>query len=123
MIMLSVALREPGLRISTEMRGAVAVVTVHGEDLDARTSPELRAELEPVLAVSARVVLDLCEVQHLDSSGLGAILSTLRQVNGAGGALKLARLTKPIQVVIDLTRMFRILEIYETVEEAVRSFA
>ena len=59
-----------------------------------------------------KVVFDLRELRFVDSSGLGAILSCLRQLNGKGGELKLCGMTKPVRALFELVRMHKIFDIY-----------
>jgi anti-sigma B factor antagonist len=67
------------------------------------------------------VVLDLSQVRFVDSSGLGSILSCLRQMNAKGGELNLCGITKQVRALFDLVRMHRIFDIYDTRDEAVRA--
>lgn len=110
------------MSIVTEMRGAVAVVAIKGKSLDASNAGAFKEALKPVLATQKQIVLDLGEVEFVDSSGLGAMLSALRQANTLGGDVKLAKLQRPARVVVELTRMHRVFEIFESVDEAVRSY-
>jgi anti-sigma B factor antagonist len=67
------------------------------------------------------VVFDLRELRFVDSSGLGAILSCLRQLNAKGGDLKLCEMTKPVRALFELVRMHKIFDIYVTKEQALRA--
>jgi len=68
------------------------------------------------------VILDLSEVQFVDSSGCGAILGYLRQLNSAGGDLKLCTVSKPVRSLFELVRLHRILDIFNTRDEAAKSY-
>ena len=58
----------------------------------------------------------------MDSSGCGAILSYLRQLNTVGGDLKLCCINKPVRALFQLVRMHRIFDILNTREEAVKAY-
>lgn len=68
-----------------------------------------------------RAVLDMSQLQFVDSSGLGAILSCLRELNKRDGDLSLCGLTKPVRTLFELVRMHRVFEIFNTREEAIRA--
>jgi len=64
-----------------------------------------------------RLVLDISAVEFVDSSGLGAILSVLKQV-GTNGQLAICGVTAPVANMFRLTRMDRVFHLYKTAEEA-----
>jgi anti-sigma B factor antagonist len=64
----------------------------------------------------------MAKVKFVDSSGLGALLSCLRQVNAEGGDLKICGLTKQVRVIFELVRMHRIFEMFNTREEAAKAY-
>jgi anti-sigma B factor antagonist len=98
------------------------VVELEGKTLDARTSKDFRREIEKELDSYKQVVLDLSNLTFVDSSGLGTLLSCLRQVSSKGGDLKLCALTTQVRAVFQLVRMHRLFEIHNSREEAVRAF-
>lgn len=70
----------------------------------------------------ARVVLDLGQVDFLDSSGLGAVVAAMKQL-GNDRRLELAALTPTVEKVFRLTRMDTIFTIHDTAESAFDGFA
>jgi anti-sigma B factor antagonist len=108
--------------IKSENTSDVAIVQLPGTTLDASNTKEFKGEVAPLLTPGARIVFDLSNLKFVDSSGLGAMLSSLRQINGIGGDLKLCAMNKPVRALIELVRMHRVFEIYNTREEALRSF-
>jgi anti-sigma B factor antagonist len=106
-----------------EQMGMVTIVTFPGEYLDASVVKEFKEDIARVIEGNGRkVVFDISRLQFIDSSGLGAILSCLRKLNGAGGDLKLCGMTKPVRALFELVRMHRIMDIYNTRDEAVSAF-
>ncbi len=110
------------MEISTERIGDVAVLMLPGEELDAGNAAEFKRSVAPILAANSRVVFDMEQLRFIDSSGLGAMLSCLRQLDANRGDLKLCGLTKPVRALFELVRMHRIFDIYNTKDEAVRAF-
>lgn len=108
--------------ITREKIGDVLIVAPQVANLDASNTKDFRKEIEPQVTPSAKVVLDLSRVQFVDSSGCGAILSFLRQLNTAGSDLKLCGISKPVQALFQLVRMHRIFDIFANKEEAVRAY-
>jgi anti-sigma B factor antagonist len=109
------------MEMTIQKVGEVAVVELRGEQLDASNVMDFKRDIAPVLEANSRVVFDLSQLRFVDSSGLGAILSCLRRVNGVGGDLKLCGLAKPVRALFELVRMHKIFDIYTTRDEAVRS--
>jgi len=97
---------------------AGVIVTVPGEHLDVGNSKSFREALQPVLEENATVLLDLSEVDFIDSSGLGSLLSCLRTMNAKDGDLRLFGMRKPVQAMFELVRMHRLFAIYDTEDEA-----
>jgi anti-sigma B factor antagonist len=111
------------MRLTVETVGNVAVVAVIVDSFDANNSNDFKQQIAPVLEQHTRVVLDLGQVQFVDSSGCAAILSCLKQLTAVNGDLKLCRVNKPVRSVFDLIRLHRICDILGTREEAVQAFA
>lgn len=106
---------------ATETIGTTLVVRPSGR-LDLVSAPQLR----DIVAVSVAngivgVVVDLQEVDFMDSSGLGAMINGLKTTRQAGGNLRIARPTPQAMVVLDLTMMHQILHPYASVEEALEA--
>jgi anti-sigma B factor antagonist len=111
------------MEVAMEKVSDVAVAAVPEDDLDASNVAEFKRSIAPILQTETAVVLDLSRLRFVDSSGMGAILSCLRQLRAKGGDLKLCGMTKPVRTVFELVRMHRIFDIYTTQQEAVRAFA
>ncbi len=111
------------MEIAVDHVGDVAVAVLPMEELDASNAGELKRDIAPVLEANTKLVFDLSQLRFVDSSGLGAFLSCLRQVNAKGGDLKLCGMSKPVRTVFELVRLHRIFDILNTREEAVRAFA
>ena len=102
--------------------GGVMVVVLAGAQLDTSTAAEFKCDIAPVLEAHAQVVFDLSRLEFVDSSGLGAFLSCLRQVHARGGDLKLCAIAPQVRVLFELVRMHRIFHICDTQEAAIRAF-
>jgi len=110
------------MELTCEHSGDVTIVVLAGAQLDASTAAEFKHDIAPVLDTYAQVVFDLCQLEFVDSSGLGALLSCLRQVHTRGGELKLCGMSKPVRALFELVRVHRIFHIFDTQEEAILAF-
>jgi anti-sigma B factor antagonist len=95
--------------------GEVVAVGVPVEELDASNAAELKGDIAPLLRANAKVVIDLTRVRFMDSSGLGAMLSCLRQLRAKNGDLKLCGMSEQV-------RLDRLFEIYPSQSEALLAF-
>ena len=111
------------MEITVQDFDGVAVATMPVEELDASNTGEFKRDIAPILQAHPRLILDLAKVRFVDSSGLGAMLSCLRQLSARNGDLKLCGMSKQVRALFELVRMHRIFDIYGTQEEAVRAFA
>ena len=100
----------------------VSVAVVPVDELDAGNSPDFKRDMAPVLQANTKLVLDLSRLRFVDSSGLGAILSCLRQLTAKKGDLKLCCMSKQVRAAFELVRMHRIFDITATKEEAIHAF-
>lgn len=107
--------------VNTKIDG-VLIVEIPGPSLDASNAKDFKNEVGPFLANESKVVFDMQHLGFVDSSGLGSILSCLRQLNASGGDLKLCGMTKPVRTLFELVRMHRIFDIYDGPEQAITAF-
>lgn len=110
------------MEIAVDKVGDVSVAAIPVDELDASNAGEFKRDIAPVLQTNTKLVLDLSRLSFVDSSGLGAMLSCLRQLTARSGDLKLCGLSKQVRALFELVRMHRIFDIYGTREEAVSAF-
>jgi len=104
-----------------EMVGDVLKVSLDGR-LVAACSEDFKETMFERLKDHKSILFDLTKMAHIDSSGLGALVSILQRVNSAGGVIKLACLQPRPRIVFDITKICRVFDIYDTVDEAIASF-
>ena len=108
-----------------ELIDNVMKVSLDGR-LVAACSEEFKDTMMDRLKDQKSIIFDLKMMQHIDSSGLGALVSVLQWVNANGGVIKLACLQpRPkivFEIVFEITKVHRVFEIYDTVEAALESF-
>jgi anti-sigma B factor antagonist len=100
----------------------VTVVAPTGR-LDVAGAPALKdAIAEASRTTPARVVIDMEGVSFVDSTGLGSVISALKQLRSSQGELRLAAPNQQVRVVLELTTLDRVFPYYATVEEALTGF-
>ncbi len=104
--------------IQPSSAGASAVLTVTGE-VDMTTAPELLRSIELVSDRSDRVVVDLSAVTFLDSSGLNALLTGQRVLEGRGIGLRVVTPEdNPVRRVFEITQLTGSLSVVPSVQAA-----
>ena len=101
----------------------VIVVRLTAEQIDAGNASEVKHYLHNVVGGSKRVVLDMSSAEYIDSAGLNLLLHLWREVKDSGGDIKLCGLQSRVRMLIQLVRMHRIFEVFNTTDEAMRAFA
>jgi len=106
-----------------EENGAVRVIYVKEERLDAHNSDELKAELNRLFDSGIKdLLIDLKEVRFIDSSGLGVLVSGFKNAASRQGSLKLSGLQSQVKSMFELTRLHRVFDIFQTVDDALESY-
>jgi anti-sigma B factor antagonist len=97
------------------------VIEANGR-LDMVAAPQLKALVESAIGKSAvPVVVELSQVQFMDSTGLGALISGLRATRQAGSDLRIAGARSQVLSVLTMTRIDRVIRPYPSVEDALRA--
>ncbi len=100
----------------------VSVLSVQGY-VDTTTSAELEESLKRLLKKNRfNIVIDLAGVNYISSAGWGIFISEIKSIRETGGDLKLASMVADVYEVFELLEFQTILESYDTVAEAVKSF-
>jgi anti-sigma B factor antagonist len=95
-------------------------VVVHmGEALDFRNAETFKTTFKEQIDDGARnFILDFSETGVLDSTGLGSIFSLYRQISPDEGQVAFADVSRPVQVVVQLTRTYKVFRQFPNVEAA-----
>jgi anti-sigma B factor antagonist len=112
------------MQISGRIEGQdVLVIELRETNLDAGNVQAFKDAVQSLFTQSQKVVLDLEGVRFVDSSGLGALISCLRLLNGRKGDLRLCSMSTTVRALFELMRMHRVFAIHESREAAVRSYS
>jgi anti-sigma B factor antagonist len=111
------------LRMSTRTVDGAMVVDCSGRLVFGEESASLRDTVKKLIAQSPNIVLNMYEVNHIDSGGLGTLVSLYTTARNAGGAVKLARLSQRVGDLLQITKLLTIFEVFDDEEKAAKSFS
>jgi anti-sigma B factor antagonist len=111
-----------GLEIGERQREEVTILDLKGRITVGEVTPVRDKVAELLAAGHKQIVLDLGDVDYIDSTGLGNLVISFTQVKKAGGALKLCHLNKRNVELLALTRLHTIFEVFADETDAVNSF-
>lgn len=106
------------MEVTTRLEGRSVVISASG-DVDLYTSPKLReAIVESVNDRLSPIVVNLESVTYIDSSGVATLVEGFQLSKEYGGKFRLASISERVLEVLQLARLDRIFEIFETDAEA-----
>ncbi|NET09601.1 MAG: STAS domain-containing protein [Symploca sp. SIO2B6] len=86
--------------------------------LDGNKANELRNDVKDALSKGAKTILiDLKDVSFMNSSGIGALVATLKEVKKGGSKLFLCSLSEQVRIIFQLTKMERVFNTFLNREE------
>jgi anti-sigma B factor antagonist len=104
--------------VETSEKGGASVLTLRGE-IDVYTAPLLRQALvDAVDGGATNVIVDMAQVDFLDSTGLGVLVDGLKRVKANEGSLSIVATADKILKIFDITGLNRAFPIHRSVEEA-----
>jgi anti-sigma B factor antagonist len=112
------------MTLATRDVSGVTIVDLSGKITLGEGGVTLREEVRKLLASgSKKIVLNLGEVNYIDSSGLGELVSAYTAVKNAGGELKLINLTSKVRDLLVITKLVTVFDVKDDEASAVSSFA
>ena len=106
-------------RLESRPVGDVVIVTCHGRIIAGNEVFTLHSHVGDSIDKHGDVVLQLDQVEFVDSSGLGALVRLMQAARAKGGDLKLCGLPPNIRKMLQLTSLLPQFETYDSVEEAI----
>ena len=103
---------------SEEYKG-IKIVIPELRQLDLNNSSHFNEDLSGLLEGEMRVALNLENVNFMDSTGLGIIVSALRSMNDKSGKIALFGIRPAVKILFDMVRLTQIANIFDTRDQAV----
>lgn len=113
----------PSLFATCREVGPITIVDLSGRIALGEGSALLRKTVRDLLdGGKNRILLNLGDVNYIDSSGIGELVSGFTAVRNRSGELKLLNLTKKVNDLLQLTKLFTVFDVYSDEGTAVSSF-
>ena len=111
------------LELETREVAHVTILDVKGRIVLGDEIGELRDRVRSLVADGKKkIILNLAEVDYIDSSGVGELVGSYTTVRNAGGELKLLNLTQKVHDVLHVTKLYTVFDIRDDEFTAVKSF-
>lgn len=111
------------VKLTTRKVGDVTVIDAVGRITLGEGSSSFRDTIRDLASGGdKKLLLNLAEVTYIDSSGIGELVSAFTTVTNQGGQLKLLNLTKRIQDLLQITKLYTVFEVFDSETPAVQSF-
>jgi len=110
------------LKITSKTVDGILVLECSGRIVFGDESSLLREEVKKAIGESKKIVLNLGEVNYIDSGGLGTLVALHATANSAGSTIKLASLTKRVGDVLQVTKLLTVFDVQDSESAAIKSF-
>jgi anti-sigma B factor antagonist len=111
------------LKIATRQVDGVTVLDFEGRIVLGEPTEAIRDTLQDLVSKGQKkILLNLGEVSYIDSSGLGALVRGYSTLTSQQGTLKLLNLTKKVQDLLQVTKLYTVFEIFNDESAAIKSF-
>jgi anti-sigma B factor antagonist len=111
------------LKVSTRQVDGVSIVDCSGRITLGEGSVVLRDTVKDLLSKGQKkILLNLGDVNYIDSSGIGELVSAYTTARNQGGELKLLKLTKKVHDLLQITKLYTVFDVKDDETEAVKAF-
>ncbi len=112
------------MTIQERRTGPVTILALSGRLVFEDGDGLLRQRVDDLVASGhVRLIVDLTDLDYVDSAGIGVLIAKYLSVRRKGGDLKLLRLSSRTHHALEITHLLTVFETFDTEEEAVNSFA
>jgi len=110
------------MKFTVKEEGNIVVIEVSGKIMGGEETTLFHGKIHEYINQNKKqFIIDLANVDWMNSVGLGMLISALTTVKNAGGRLVLANITK-IESILTITRLISVFEHYDSRKEAAESF-
>ena len=105
------------------VKNDILIVTIAVQRATVEISSKFKEELlKKIDEGNQNIIIDLSTSNFVDSSFLGALVAGLKKATMKSGDLKIVGLQSPVRAMFELTRLYRIFDIFDNQDDAVASF-
>jgi anti-sigma B factor antagonist len=111
------------MKVATRQVDGVTILDLSGRITLGEGSVTLRDAVHDAVAKGSKhILLNLENISYIDSSGIGELVSAFTSVKNSGGELKLLNLTKKVQDLLQITKLYTVFDIWDNEASAVTAF-
>ena len=111
------------IKISTRQVDGVTVLDTSGRITLGEGSVQLRDAVRDLLSKGQKhILLNLGDVNYIDSSGIGELVSAFTTTKNQGGELKLLNLTRKVHDLLQITKLYTVFDVKDDEASAIASF-
>ena len=112
-----------GMKASTRQAGGVTIVDCSGQIKLGEGSSVLRDTVKDLLAKGQKkILLNLGDITYIDSSGIGELVAAFTSVRNQGGDMKLLHLTKRMNDLLQITKLYTVFDVRDDERDALACF-
>jgi anti-sigma B factor antagonist len=112
------------MKVTTRHVDDVTILDLSGRITLGEGSVQLRDSVRDLLSKGSKhILLNLADVNYIDSSGIGELVSAYTTVRNQGGELKLLNLTKKVHDLLQITKLYTVFDVKDDEASAVASYA
>lgn len=111
------------MKIEIRSQGDITILDVSGRITIGEGTAQIRNTVRELLKNGkSKILLNLGDVNYVDSSGVGELVSSYTTVTNAGGQLKLLNLTKKLRELLAITKLLTVFDTFTDEQEALGSY-
>ena len=111
------------IKASTRQTGSVTVVDLSGQIKLGEGSSVLRDTVKDLLGKGhKKILLNLGDVNYIDSTGIGELVSAFTSVRNQGGEMKLLHVTKKVRDVLQIMKLYTVFHVLDDETAAIAAF-
>ena len=111
------------MKVKTRQVDGITILDLSGRITLGECSVTIRDAVRDVLAKgSNKILLNLGDINYIDSSGIGELVSAFTTVKNGGGELKLLNLTKKVHDLLQITKLYTVFDIKDDEATAISAF-
>ncbi len=111
------------MQIKERIENDIAILTFKGDLLGEPDTTQVREKIHSLVNDEVKhVVIDLGNMNYMNSSGIGTLIAALTTMKNSGGDLRLANVGGKVQNLFVITQLVKVFDTYETVDRALASY-
>ena len=112
------------MKASTRQQQEITIVDLSGQIKLGEGSSVLREIVKDLLGKGQKkILLNLADINYIDSSGVGELVSAFTSVRNEGGELKLLHLTKKVHDILQITKLYTVFDVKDNEAAAISAFS